>query len=167
MRRRACLPPRPAFTSDYVLRPIPILAACSWCEIIAESQAASSRAPTSRPHRPCRHGSDAGRGRRRRRMDPRTPRFENRSRSSVGVSSAALWRSPSGKPAPEPVPETDACPLPPPNVLMPALRHEAFARSWRSMTPRGLHVCTTSSPKRRKLFRTRAGLFSYSLSASG
>ena len=27
MRRRAFLPPRPAFTSKYVLRPIPILAA--------------------------------------------------------------------------------------------------------------------------------------------
>src|ERR1022692_2975550 len=44
-RRRAFLPPRPAFTSKYVLRPIPILAPCSWWEIIAESQAASRRAP--------------------------------------------------------------------------------------------------------------------------
>ena len=44
-RRRAFLPPRPAFISKYVLRPIPILAPCSWWEIIAESQAASRRAP--------------------------------------------------------------------------------------------------------------------------
>ena len=44
-RRRAFLPPRPAFTSKYVLRPIPILAPCSWWEIITASQAAFSRAP--------------------------------------------------------------------------------------------------------------------------
>ena len=46
--RLAFLPPRPALTSKYALRPIPIRAACSLWEIIMASEAASSRAARSR-----------------------------------------------------------------------------------------------------------------------